>query len=338
MNKIIWAFCVYYCTVACTSREGKLMENHEQIAKTAGQTMQPEQDTVRQNTVAVIYRSTDAGFSWTPFDNGIPRDATASSYLLTGDRIFATTDYHGIYSIREAETDWERVDEDLPEDIDINDIALTGNTLVIGTLRHGVLLSKNNGRNWSYPTVAINNTQIRSFYAKGNTLLAGADNGIHQSLDNGNTWQHVWKNVQTNGFTELSGKIYAGLMNGAAMSEDNGANWKYIYQPHTLHDISNDGESIFAMTLGSGLKKTSNNGLSWENVNDGFGTLNFYTFDVKRFGNRLFAAQWHGIYTSANGGKNWMRIKNGLPDSTAFTTLEVTTTGLIAGIGLRKNK
>jgi hypothetical protein len=90
------------------------------------------------------------------------------------------------------------------------------------------------------------------------------------------------------------------------------------------------------MTLGAGLKKSNNDGLTWESVNAGMGTLNLYTFEIKHFNNKLFAAQWYGIYESGDWGRNWGLIKNGLPDSTAFTTLETTMNGLIAGIGLRK--
>jgi photosystem II stability/assembly factor-like uncharacterized protein len=336
MIKFILAVGIGLCLFGCVNQKDKLESNFDSVVTTTPPADYPANIASQQSTPAVIYRSADGGMSWFSFATGIPDEANASSFLVIGDEIFATTDYHGIYSVREGEKQWKRIDEDLPKNTDINDIAFIGNTLVIGTQRHGVIISKNKGKNWSFPAVKINNTQMRSFYANGNALFAGADNGIHQLLDNGNTWEHVWKGVQTNGFTELNGKLYAGLMNGAIMSQDHGASWKYIYEPHTLHDISNDGESIYAMTLGAGLKKSNNNGLTWEDVNDGFGTLNFYTFEVKRYGNRLFAAQWHGIYTSANGGKNWMRISNGLPDSTAFTTLEVTRSGLIAGIGLRK--
>ncbi len=155
-------------------------------------------------------------------------------------------------------------------------------------------------------------------------------------MDNGNTWRQVYRGVQVNGFTELNYNIYAGVMNGAIMTNDEGLNWRYIYQPHTLHDISNDGESVYAMTLGDGLLKSKNDGMTWENVNNGLGTSNLYTFEVKNINKGLFAAQWNGIYYSNNGGKSWQLIKRGLPDSTAFTTLETTGFGLIAGIGLRK--
>lgn len=287
-------------------------------------------------TPSIIYRSTDAGRTWVPFDNGVPHDATVSSFLVLNDKIFAATDYHGIYSIRQGDTKWKRIDENLPINVDINAITTLGNSLIIGTLGHGMMISKNNGINWEEYTFPYPQTPIRCLYTKGNLLFAGADNGIYKSVDNGLTWEHVYKGVQVNGFTELKNKISAALMNGAITTNDDGLHWNYVYEPHTLHDISSDGERLYAMTLGAGLKSSNNDGQSWEIINNGLGTQNLYTFELKRFGNKIFAAQWYGIYTSDNFGKDWTKIKNGLPDSTAFSTLEVMINGLIAGIGLMK--
>jgi photosystem II stability/assembly factor-like uncharacterized protein len=285
---------------------------------------------------AIIYRSTDAGQTWVPFDKGVPHDATVSSFLIVNDKIIAATDYHGIYSIREGDTKWKRIDEDLPIDVDINTIAAIGNSLIIGTLSHGMMISSNNGVNWEDYSFPYTKTPIRCLYTKRNLLFAGADNGIYRSVNNGLSWEHVYKGVQVNGFTELKNKISAALMNGAIETNDDGLHWNYVYEPHTLHDISSDGERLYAMTLGAGLKASSDGGQSWEVINNGLGTKNLYTFEVKRLGNKIFAAQWYGIYTSDNFGKDWTIIKTGLPDSTAFSTLEVMNSGLIAGIGLRK--
>ena len=291
---------------------------------------------VPQKPISIIYHSVDGGRTWMSFDNGIPFEATVSSFLVINNEIFAATDNHGIYLIKDGERAWKRIDEDLPKDVDINAFSFVGDSFVIGTLKHGIMLSKNRGKNWHYPKIPTNNIPIRCLHTKKDILFAGTDNGIYRSLDSGNTWEYLWKGVQVNGFAEVNDKIFAALMNGAIMTNDDGANWKYVYKPHTLHDISTDGERIFAMTLGDGLKKSSNDGLTWERVNDGLGTLNLYTFELKRSDNKIFAAQWYGIYTSADLGKSWTIVKTGLPDSTAFTTLETTKSGLIAGIGLRK--
>ena len=286
---------------------------------------------------AIIYRSSDVGRSWMPYANGIPNDATVSSFLVVGNTTYATTDQHGIYRIKEGDTSWHRIDQNLPDDVDLNAITSINNTLILGTFNYGIFISSNQGLHWQQSANQLNHTPIRSLLPYKKILFAGTDDGIYKSTDYGITWKHIYINVQTNGFTVLNDKIYAALMNGAIMTTDEGANWKYIYKPHALHDISNDGESLYAMTLGAGLLTSKNDGLIWKNVNDSFGETKWYTFEIKNIDSQLFAAQWHGIYTKDKNGHTWKMVKNGLPDSTAFSTLEATPFGLIGGIGLRKN-
>lgn len=258
------------------------------------------------------------------------------SGFVAGDSgaVLATTDAHGIYFIREGKHQWERVDFHLPYNVEINAIA-AGRDIVIGTFAHGILFSDNNSmRDWINSDKIFEGTPVRALLYKSHSLFAGADNGIYRSRNGGQTWTQVHSGAQVNGFARSDDKIYAAMSLGAAMSHDNGETWKYIYEDHALHDISTDGTNIYAMTMGAGLLKSANDGLTWDNVNNGLGAR--YTFEVKTFQNKIFAAQWDGIYASSNGGKSWHRLTNGLPDSTAFTTLEKTSSGLIAGIGLRK--
>lgn len=295
-------------------------------------------ETVLKTFPAVIYRSTDAGKTWMSYANGVPQEATVSSFLEIDNITYATTDTYGIYAIKQGETKWLRIDADLPENVEINAMTAISNVFMTGTHKHGILISRNGGLNWEQSFNSLSHTPIRCLFSYETIVLAGADDGIYKSMDQGKTWQQVYRGVQTNGFAVLGNKIYAAVMNGALMTLDDGVNWKYIYKPHTLHDISSDGINVYAMTLGGGLLKSKNDGLTWENVNGGLGETRWYTFEVKNIDDQLFAAQWHGIYSSDKSGRKWEKLKNGLPDSTAFSTMEATATGLIAGIGLRKNK
>lgn len=314
---------------SCTQSEKAITADEINLQKAAT-------TTESSTSPSVIYRSTDVGKTWMPFANGIPQEATVSSFLSEGHATYATTDTHGIYEINEGEAKWIRIDTDLPEHVDISAITSINNHFFIGTFKDGIFVSRNDGRNWEQSANQLNHTPIRCLLSYNNLIFAGTDDGIYKSIDFGATWKHVYKEVQTNGFTVLNNTIYAALMNGAIMTHDEGENWEYIYKPRALHDISDDGESVYAMTLGEGLLKSKNNGLAWENVNDGFGETRWYTFEVKNIDNQLFAAQWHGMYSMDKDSNHWQIIKDGLPDSTAFSTLEATPFGLIAGIGLRK--
>lgn len=333
MISIYFPFLFVFLNFACSQSQKAEQQAGEKIKEYYNKNKSLADTTI---TAEVIYLSTDNGNSWMPFANGIPKDATVSSFLSVGHKIYATTDHHGIFVITDGDSSWLQIGKGFPDKVDINAITVINNVFVIGTFKNGIFISTDGCLTWKQVQDPINNTPIRCLLTYRNKVFAGTDDGIYESMDNGNTWKQVYKGVQVNGFTELNYKIYAGVMNGAIMTNDEGLNWRYIYQPQTLHDISNDGESVYAMTLGSGLLKSKNDGFTWENANNGLGTMNLYTFEVKNIYKDLFAAQWHGIYRSDNGGQSWQLIKSGLPDSTAFTTLETTGFGLIAGIGGRK--
>ena len=289
----------------------------------------------------IIYRSIDNGRSWFSFDQGIPQHATVSGFRAKGNELYAITDFHGVFVYSSGLNQWQPINLGLPDQMEVNAITFLHDLLIIGTNKHGIFISSDDGSLWSQSNVALPNIPIRSLITVNDNLFAGTDKGIYVSSDKGLSWRHQFGTGQVNGFTLLDGKIYAASVDGATFSDDEGKSWKYIYKPNTLHDISNDGSFIYAMTLGSGLLRTNNDGRTWEKANGGFPTFNFYTFEVKGVNKDLFAAQWHGIYHSMDRGDHWSRINtgvNGLPDSTAFMTLEVTDFGILVGTGLNNGR
>ncbi|MFK8005974.1 MAG: WD40/YVTN/BNR-like repeat-containing protein [Saprospiraceae bacterium] len=284
---------------------------------------------------AVIYRSNDMGTTWSSFANGIPEDATLSGIKQYDNKIYVTTDYHGLFVSSDGKDNWSSLNFEQLKGLDINCIEVEANKLIIGTLRRGILISIDDGLNWKEPQKNLKDSPIRAFIKSGKKLYAGTDSGIFESIDFGNTWSHVFGQMQILGFTSLDDTIYAATQNGALMCNDNSSNWKSIYEGDALHDIGNDGKYIYAMTIGQQLLKTENDGASWENAQHGIiYPTNFYTNELQHIGNNIFSAQWIGIYHSSNNGDSW-KILNGLPDSTAFSTLEITNFGIITGISIR---
>ncbi len=283
---------------------------------------------------AVIYRSNDLGLTWSSFANGIPEDATLSSIKQHGNKIYVATDYHGVFVASDGQDNWSSLSVEGLKDLDINCIEVETNEIIIGTLKHGILVSKDGGLNWN-PSKRNINSPIRAFIKSENNIYAGTDSGIFASTDMGITWSHVFGQIQILGFTSLNEKIYAATQNGALMCSGNATSWISIYEGDALHDIGNDGKNIYAMTIGQNLLKTQNDGELWENAQKGITRPpNYYTNELQHIGNNIFSAQWIGIYHSLNNGNSW-RILNGLPDSTAFSTLEITDYGIIAGISIR---
>ena len=284
---------------------------------------------------AVIYRSNDMGVTWSPFAKGIPEDATLSGIKQNGNKIYVTTDYHGVFVASDGQDNWTSLNIEQLKDLDINCIEVEANKLIIGTLKHGILVSNDDGLSWKQSEINIKNSPVRAFIKSEKKLYAGTDSGIFESVDMGYTWSHVFGQMQILGFTSLNDKIYAATQNGALVCNGNASSWKSIYEGDALHDIGNDGKYIYAMTIGQQLLKTQNDGELWENAQNGIiYPVNFYTNELQHIENNIFSAQWIGIYHSSNNGNSWKRL-NDLPDSTAFSTLEITDFGIIAGISIR---
>jgi len=284
---------------------------------------------------AVIYRSTNMGRTWSSFAKGIPEAATLSGIKQHGNKVYVSTDYHGVFVTSNGQDNWSALNAEQLKGLDINCIEVEANKLVIGTLRHGIFVSNNGGLSWKQSERNIENAPIRAFIKSKNKLYAGTDSGIFESVDMGDTWSHVFGRLQILGFTSLNNKIYAATQDGALVGNGNASSWRSIYEGDALHDIGNDGQFIYAMTIGQQLLKTQNDGATWENAQNGITRPpNFYTNELQHIGNNIFSAQWIGIYHSSNNGNSW-NILNGLPDSTAFSTLEITDFGIIAGISIR---
>lgn len=284
---------------------------------------------------AVIYRSTDLGKTWSSFAAGIPTEATLSGIIQADHKLYVTTDYHGIFWSIDGQNDWQPLAPGQLRGLDINGIEVEKNKLVIGTLKGGILVSPDGGNTWSPSKTDLSQVPVRAFIKSQGQLYAGTDAGIFWSDDMGDTWSHVFGDYQILGFTSLRDKLYAATQNGALVCQGAPSDWQVIYEGDALHDIGNDGQFVYAMTIGQQLLKTENDGATWINAQSGIGRpANFYTNELQHVGSDIFSAQWIGIYHSSDHGNNWRQL-SGLPDSTAFSTLEITDFGIIAGIAIR---
>jgi len=291
-------FTILITTISChqkTTNEGLKISSNTESVKT------PEivnKKSESKEKPAVMYRSEDLGMTWSSFAKGIPEEATLSGIKEEGNKVYVTTDYHGIFVTSDGQNNWLSLESESLKGLDINCIEIDGNKLVIGTLRNGILVSDDGGSNWKKAKTGIPDSPIRAFIKSGNKLYVGTDSGIFESVDMGNTWSHSFGQLQILGFTSLNDKLYAATQNGVLMSEGGSENWKSIYKGDALHDIGNDGKYIYAMTIGQQLLKTQNDGVVWENAQNGIARPpNYYTNELQHIGNNIFSAIGESLMT-----------------------------------------
>src|SRR5688500_13692109 len=88
--------------VACQNMPAPLEQQHKEA-----NTSLLVQDTAKSEEV--IYRSTDKGATWAPFAAGLPPDARVSGFATKGNKIFASTDRHGVFVTQDGLNDWKAI-------------------------------------------------------------------------------------------------------------------------------------------------------------------------------------------------------------------------------------
>jgi len=274
-----------------------------------------------------IYLSADNGDNWQKVSKGLPVAAVVNDFAYHKGAYFAATAAHGIFISKDQLHSWQPAIKGLPADVKVDAIEGIDNLLVAGSNQHGIFISADHGASWHAANNGLTNLTVRCLYMFEEAIMAGTNDGVFISGNKGKSWQRVLSGMQVNGLTSLHGNLYAGTQKGVLLSADKGASWQNIYSNNTLHNISNNGEYVYAMCYGAVVVKTKDEGKHWEKADAGF--PNLYTFQIQKTGTRLLACQWDGIYKSENCGSRWEKSSKGLPANMAFTELLITTDGAI---------
>jgi photosystem II stability/assembly factor-like uncharacterized protein len=91
--------------------------------------------------------------------------------------------------------------------------------------------------------------------------------------------------------------------------------------------ITKFNSNIFCGTLGGGLFKSIDDGISWKPANNGLPTDYIYCLAVS--GNNLFTSIYGGVFLSSDNGSNWHEVNNGL-ENNHVTALAATDSKLAA--------
>lgn len=221
---------------------------------------------------------------------------------------------------------------------DINSIAISNvnpDKLWVGTYQVGVFKSTNGGATWQ--NSGLDNVRVRFLTidpVNDNVLYAGtgennSDGGVYKSSNSGGSWSLIGSNTygrknNLNLYVDWSNanRVFAGSDYGLYISNDAGTNWTNhsignTNYPATL--VSNISSStIFASVVGSGIKKSTDNGSTWAVKNGGMGSSSLFrlaqTSDGKLFASRRSEATGNGggVWKSNNQAETWENIADPL--------------------------
>ena len=290
-----------------------------------------------------VYRSTDNGNNWTPFESGLNTSyeiqcisIDSSDYIYAGTRI-------GIYKSTDDGENW--VKAGVAAASNVSSLAITSNGKIFaGVHGDGIYRTLDNGRNWSNIRItnSVNFLKINS----KNYIFTNNYLGILRSTDDGENWKafNFASGYNGNGLNVLainsSDYIFAAFsIEGIFRSTNDGSNWEQINTGLTSNKIIdiafNANNEIFTLVGNQPyqLFRSIDNGNNWSKItyNPASITLNDLMINTKNY---IFARTLSGVIRSTDNGNNWTEI-DFLPEGTGNYTLACNSNdSIFAGTGL----
>ena len=283
-----------------------------------------------------VFLSTDNGNSWALANTGILTLNPILALTISGDNIFAGT-FNGVFLSNDNGGSWTSAGLSTTE---VHSFAISGTNIFAGTY-DGVYLSTDNGENWTSVSTGLTICPTFSLAMVGLNLFAGTPCGIYMSDDSGSSWNPVINgltNSSVNSLAVYGSDIFAGTdtdfddNNGMFISNDLGTNWTPISlfadENRSVYDFAISATDIFVGTGGDGVFMSTDNGITWTQVNTGLTNKSVASLTIADI--YIFAGTFGGgVYRralndftaieSANSNSTDLFLINPNPTASSFT-------------------
>lgn len=277
--------------------------------------------TVLAGTSNGVYRSTNFGGSWTQ----VFANQYGFSFTQNGSTLYAGMS-SGVHRSTNDGASWTPINNGIQFTWVYSIAAISGQsgvTLFAGAGK--VLRSTDNGANW---TVAENGMPSIGIYALatapngsgGTDLYAGTAEGVFRTSNNGDNWTNIsfiHSYVHGLGVTP-SGAILAGTQGGGGKvfrSPDGGASWTDINaqcggDDFAINPQGTNGISLFAVDALNGIRKSTNDGVTWTDSNSDISDIEVNSITVipnADGDSHIIVGDYSGMFLSTNDGASWQQ-------------------------------
>lgn len=271
-----------------------------------------------------LHRSADNGASWSPI--GLPewRYWILGLVINSNDDLFVGAVGLGAYRSTDHGNSWVAINGGLPREHLVFGLAVSPvgapQTLYLshGTGPYSFYRSTDNGNSWRLSPLSTTNPNL--FVHSNGFVFRDGNTGLLRSTDNGNSWQSVSASVGIAPMLSMpNGAIWYASGSQILNSADYGFSWVNVATLNTSTIVTmarSQSGSVFLGTYWNGVFSTTDNGLIWQQTNNGFpNATSQVTTITGRPGGVVFAGTTHfGNFLSTNSGDTWTRNYPGNQD------------------------
>ncbi len=286
----------------------------------SGQTISPV-----ETRDGIVFFSENNGLTWMNMSQGLPDSIGLGlgAIAVSDESLAIATKERGVFLFDINEDRWINI----PTDSDIIEnnpgaLVFFKDHIYVGTQKRGVFVTSDSGEHWTNIQAGLTSPTVRKLDQIGDRLYAGTNAGLFFFNEYEQKWVLEYGNntMQVNGLTELDSSIYIATNQGAYVKPKNQEEWTRIIADRTLHNISSDEHTIYAMTYNE-LLSSNDKGMSWQSIQQGLPS-ELYTFNVIKNGFSVFAGQWDGVYRKDPTSHQWQSYSKGLPGNYAITNMK----------------
>lgn len=265
-----------------------------------------------------VFRSTDAGTTWTAVNKGLGNLYCRALFALGGN-LYAAVDGAGVYRVAlgmETTTGWTQINKGINSGATTY-LGASGGSIFAGTSGNGVWRSLDGGTTWAQSKGLTDPPQgdkgasvyVNEIAKVSGKLYAATFGGIFVSTDNAATWTNASGNLSGYALTayavsEFNGTLMAATNGGLYASTDGGAKWtsrsSTLPDSVATFDFGILGSTLYAATAGSGVWR-STDGSTWTSFNRGLPISALKVYRFATLGTTLYAATADGIYSTSDG-------------------------------------
>jgi photosystem II stability/assembly factor-like uncharacterized protein len=275
-------------------------------------------DTYMTTWGAGVYKSTDFGDSWFEVNNGINASYVTDMIFDENGDIFTSSWSNGVHRSTDKGKTWKTINNGLTNVYMYSILSDNDGVLFAGS-DQGLFRSTDKGEYWEQTSSFGNNYAYRLHKDNKNRLYAVTyGTGIHRTTSKGISWSKIDNGFASQyvfGFAaDSSGSIYAGTRGGYIYkTTTDGSNWTMVRSTSNTSstivriEIAENGY-IFATTSREGVLRSTDNGLSWIQVNEGLTSMNTGPLTIRENQDIYITDIDLKMYKSTDYGEKWINI------------------------------